>query len=78
MGIKSQMEMVLARLLAGGGVAALFTFGTESTMLALCGSIAPRVAKASFSSVNWGEKRCIRIPVAFRLYLVKIIQILTN
>jgi hypothetical protein len=45
MGIKSQMEMVLARLLAGGGVAALFTFGTESTMLALCGSIAPRVAK---------------------------------
>jgi hypothetical protein len=33
---------------------------------------------ASFSSVNWGEKHCIRIPVAFRLYLVKIIQILTN
>jgi hypothetical protein len=25
-----------------------------------------------------GEKHCIRIPVAFRLYLVKIIQILTN
>ena len=44
MGIKSQMEMVLAGLLAGG-VAALFTFGRESTMLALCGSIAPRVAK---------------------------------
>jgi hypothetical protein len=35
-------------------------------------------AWASFSSVNWGEKYCIRIPVAFRLYLVKIIQILTN
>jgi hypothetical protein len=35
-------------------------------------------AKASFSSVNWGEKYCIRISVAFRLYLVKIIQILTN
>jgi hypothetical protein len=35
-------------------------------------------AVASFSSVNWGEKHCIRIPVAFRLYLVKIIQILTN
>jgi hypothetical protein len=34
--------------------------------------------RASFSSVNWGEKHCIRIPVAFRLYLVKIIQILTN
>jgi hypothetical protein len=34
--------------------------------------------QASFSSENWGEKRCIRIPVAFRLYLVKIIQILTN
>jgi hypothetical protein len=33
---------------------------------------------ASFSSVNWGEKHCIRIPVAFCLYLVKIIQILTN
>jgi hypothetical protein len=29
--------------------------------------------QASFSSVNWGEKYCIRIPVAFRLYLVKII-----
>jgi hypothetical protein len=29
-------------------------------------------------SVNWGEKYCIRISVAFRLYLVKIIQILTN
>jgi hypothetical protein len=25
-----------------------------------------------------GEKHCIRIPVVFRLYLVKIIQILTN
>jgi hypothetical protein len=25
-----------------------------------------------------GEKHCIRIPVAFRLYLVKIIQILIN
>jgi hypothetical protein len=35
-------------------------------------------AKTLFSSVNWGEKHCIRIPVAFRLYLVKIIQILTN
>jgi hypothetical protein len=33
---------------------------------------------ASFSSVNWEEKHRIRIPVAFRLYLVKIIQILTN
>jgi hypothetical protein len=30
-------------------------------------------AGASFSWVNWGEKHCIRIPVAFRLYLVKII-----
>jgi hypothetical protein len=29
--------------------------------------------KVSFSSENWGEKHCIRIPVAFRLYLVKII-----
>jgi len=38
----------------------------------------PKFSKASFSSVNWGEKDCIRIPVAFRLYLVKIIQILTN
>jgi hypothetical protein len=36
------------------------------------------LSKASFSSVNWGEKHYIRIPVAFRLYLVKIIQILTN
>jgi hypothetical protein len=36
------------------------------------------LAWASFSSVNWGEKHCIRIPVAFRLYLVKIIQILTQ
>jgi hypothetical protein len=34
--------------------------------------------KASFSSTNREEKHCIRIPVAFRLYLVKIIQILTN
>jgi hypothetical protein len=34
--------------------------------------------KASFSSQNRGEKHCIRIPVVFRLYLVKIIQILTN
>jgi hypothetical protein len=34
--------------------------------------------QASFSSENWGEKHRIRIPVAFRLYLVKIIQILTN
>jgi hypothetical protein len=34
--------------------------------------------KASFSSVNWGEKHCIRISVAFRLYLEVIIQILTN
>jgi hypothetical protein len=34
--------------------------------------------RASFSSVNWREKHCIRISVAFRLYLVKIIQILTN
>jgi hypothetical protein len=33
---------------------------------------------ASFSSQNRGEKHCIRIPVAFCLYLVKIIQILTN
>jgi hypothetical protein len=32
-----------------------------------------RRAEASFSSVNWGEKHCIRIPVAFCLYLVKII-----
>jgi ribonuclease HI len=32
----------------------------------------------SFSSQNRGEKHCIRIPVAFRLYLVKIIQILAN
>jgi hypothetical protein len=32
----------------------------------------------SFSSANREEKHCIRIPVAFRLYLVKIIQILTN
>jgi hypothetical protein len=31
-----------------------------------------------FSSQNRGEKHCIRIPVGFRLYLVKIIQILTN
>jgi hypothetical protein len=29
--------------------------------------------EASFSSVNRGEKYCIRISVAFRLYLVKII-----
>jgi hypothetical protein len=29
--------------------------------------------RASFSSVNWGEKRCIRIPIVFCLYLVKII-----
>jgi hypothetical protein len=34
--------------------------------------------KASFSSVNGGEKHCIRIPIVFRLYLEKIIQILTN
>jgi hypothetical protein len=34
--------------------------------------------KASFSSQNKGEKHYIRISVAFRLYLVKIIQILTN
>jgi hypothetical protein len=34
--------------------------------------------EASFSSENWGEKYCIRISVAFCLYLVKIIQILTN
>jgi hypothetical protein len=34
--------------------------------------------EASFSSLNWEEKHCIRISVAFRLYLVKIIQILTN
>jgi hypothetical protein len=33
---------------------------------------------ASFSSVNPVEKHCIRIPVVFHLYLVKIIQILTN
>jgi hypothetical protein len=33
---------------------------------------------AFFRLVNWGEKHCIRIPVAFRLYLVKITQILTN
>jgi hypothetical protein len=39
---------------------------------------ATSLSKASFISVNWGEKHCIRIPVAFRLYLVKIIQILTN
>jgi hypothetical protein len=36
------------------------------------------IVKASFSSLNWGEKHCIRIPVAFCFYLVKIIQILTN
>jgi hypothetical protein len=30
-------------------------------------------AAASFSSVNWGEKHCIRIPIVFRLYLIKII-----
>jgi hypothetical protein len=35
-------------------------------------------AVESFSSVNLGEKHCIRISVTFRLYLVKIIQILTN
>jgi hypothetical protein len=29
--------------------------------------------KASFSSVNRGEKYCIKILVAFYLYLVKII-----
>jgi hypothetical protein len=29
--------------------------------------------RASFSLVNWEEKHCIRIPVAFCLYLVKII-----
>jgi hypothetical protein len=34
--------------------------------------------QASFRWENWGEKHCIRIPIAFRLYLVKIIQILTN
>jgi hypothetical protein len=34
--------------------------------------------KASFSSQNRGEKHCIRISVAFCLYLIKIIQILTN
>jgi hypothetical protein len=34
--------------------------------------------QASFSSHNRGEKHCIRIPVAFHLYLVKIIQILIN
>jgi hypothetical protein len=28
--------------------------------------------KVSFSSVNWEEKHCIRISVAFRLYLVKL------
>jgi hypothetical protein len=33
---------------------------------------------ASFISANREEKYCIKIPVAFRLYLVKIIQILTN
>jgi hypothetical protein len=33
---------------------------------------------ASFSSQNMGEKHCIIISVAFCLYLVKIIQILTN
>jgi hypothetical protein len=38
----------------------------------------PNFTMASFSSRNWEEKHCIRIPVAFRLYLVKIIQILTN
>jgi hypothetical protein len=37
-----------------------------------------RDPKASFSSVKWVEKHCIRIPIAFHLYLVKIIQILTN
>jgi hypothetical protein len=35
-------------------------------------------SETSFSSENWGEKHCIRISVPFRLYLVKIIQILTN
>jgi hypothetical protein len=35
-------------------------------------------SKASFISRNWEEKHFIRISVAFRLYLVKIIQILTN
>jgi hypothetical protein len=34
--------------------------------------------RASFSSANREEKHCIRISVAFRLYLVKIIQILIN
>jgi hypothetical protein len=34
--------------------------------------------QALFRWENGGEKHCIRIPVAFRLYLVKIIQILTN
>jgi hypothetical protein len=43
-----------------------------------CSVLPRRHTKASFSSVNWGEKYCIRIPVAFRLYLVKIIQNLTN
>jgi hypothetical protein len=34
--------------------------------------------RALFSSQNRGEKHCIRILITFRLYLVKIIQILTN
>jgi hypothetical protein len=32
-----------------------------------------KLYQASFSSANREEKHCIRIPVAFRLYLVKII-----
>jgi hypothetical protein len=42
------------------------------------GGLEGYLAEASFSSLNWEEKHCIIISVAFRLYLVKIIQILTN
>jgi hypothetical protein len=38
----------------------------------------PAQFTASFSSVNREKKHCIRISVAFRLCLVKIIQFLTN
>jgi hypothetical protein len=38
-----------------------------------CNAMQCKWIKVSFSSVNWGEKHCIRIPVAFHLYLVKII-----
>jgi hypothetical protein len=62
----------------GGVPAGIECLSGLKEIIGKIGSQFAKESKASFSSQNRGEKHCIRIPVAFRLYLVKVIQILTN